>query len=91
MAVTAALFVAQRDGGRTCAWCGEAGMGLTVLFGIYETGNFDGSALEDGQKPFPIQRVGRALAMLPDGIGGGADLVFGLAPHSLRAVRPHRC
>ena len=67
---------------------GEAGIGLTVLFGIYETANFDGSALENGQTRFS-NSASEALAMLQSAsVNAGPDLRFGLAPHSLRAVRP---
>ena len=30
----------------------QAGIGLTVLFGIYQTGNFDGTLLQGGQRRF---------------------------------------
>jgi len=64
-----------------------AGIGLTMLFGVYETGGF-GRALEPGQQRF-ANTAAQALAMLADVQALAApNLRFGLAPHSLRAVPP---
>jgi formimidoylglutamate deiminase len=65
-----------------------AGMPLTMLVGIYETGGFDGEALAGGQKRFDTSadlalRLAGDLAPRAHG-----DLAIGLAPHSLRAVPP---
>ena len=66
----------------------QAGIGLTMLFGIYETGNFGGVPLEGGQRRFRTS-PDAALAMLADArVHEGPDLRFGLSPHSLRAVPP---
>ncbi len=66
----------------------QAGIGLTLLFGIYETADFEGGALRGGQRRF---RTGpdAALAMLAGAHGRQTPaLRYGLAPHSLRAVPP---
>jgi formimidoylglutamate deiminase len=66
----------------------QAGIGLSLLFGIYETGNFDGTTLHGGQRRFRTSPEA-ALRMLADArVGEGPDLRFGLSPHSLRAVPP---
>jgi len=66
----------------------QAGIGLTMLFGIYQTGNFGGAPLEGGQIRFRTS-PDEALAMLDQcQHQAGPDLRFGLAPHSLRAVPP---
>jgi formimidoylglutamate deiminase len=65
-----------------------AGIGLTLLFGIYETANFGGVALEQGQRRFDTSPEA-ALSMLAQSLPQqGPNLRFGLAPHSLRAVPP---
>ncbi|WP_135449028.1 formimidoylglutamate deiminase [Tabrizicola caldifontis] len=67
----------------------ETGLGLTHLPVIYEQGGVDGRALTGGQLRFGsspevfaalLEGAGRALSDLP-------DVVLGVAPHSLRAVR----
>jgi formimidoylglutamate deiminase len=66
----------------------EAGIGLTMLFGIYESAGFGNRPLEPGQRRF-ANTAAQALAMLADAKSRAtADLSFGLAPHSLRAVPP---
>ncbi len=66
----------------------QAGIGLTMLFGIYETGNFDGTPLKGGQRRFDTS-PDAALKMVADAQAlQGDDLRFGLSPHSLRAVPP---
>jgi formimidoylglutamate deiminase len=62
-----------------------AGIGLTLLVGVYETAGFDGAALGDGQKRF-ANKVSDALAM-SDALRKSGHRV-GLALHSLRAVPP---
>jgi formimidoylglutamate deiminase len=66
----------------------QAGIGLTLLVGVYETGNFGGVPLQGGQKRFDTSPEA-ALRMVADlwGQQGGA-LRLGLSPHSLRAVPP---
>ncbi len=64
----------------------QAGIGLTLLFGIYQTGDFGGAPLQGGQVRFRTS-PDAALAMLQHARAGeGEALRFGLAPHSLRAV-----
>jgi formimidoylglutamate deiminase len=66
----------------------QAGIGLTMLFGIYQTGNFDGTPLKGGQRRFDTS-PDAALKMVADAQGTqGDNLRFGLSPHSLRAVPP---
>jgi formimidoylglutamate deiminase len=66
----------------------QAGIGLTLLFGIYETGNFGGAPLQGGQIRFDTS-ADAALRMLADArVQEGGSLRFGLSPHSLRAVPP---
>jgi formimidoylglutamate deiminase len=70
------------------AGAAQAGMPLTMLVGIYETGGFDGEALAGGQRRFDT-RAEDARRMAADLQGRAeGDLVVGLAPHSLRAVPP---
>jgi formimidoylglutamate deiminase len=67
------------------AGAARAGIGLTLLIGIYETGGFDGAPLAGGQKRFENMTenaVFMAEALRADGIS------VGLALHSLRAVPP---
>ncbi len=66
----------------------QAGIGLTMLFGIYQTGNFGGTPLAGGQRRFDTSPEA-ALRMVADAQAqAGDDLRFGLSPHSLRAVPP---
>ena len=80
----------------------QAGIGLTLLFGIYQTGSFqtgnfqtgnfqtgdfDGAPLEGGQLRFRTT-PDEALAMLQAVRAQHPGVRFGLAPHSLRAVPP---
>ena len=63
-----------------------AGIGLTLLYGIYETGGIGGIALEPGQRRF-ANTAADALAQFADAKGRvSPTLNVGLAPHSLRAV-----
>jgi len=63
----------------------QAGIGLTLLVGVYETGNFGGAPLVGGQRRFDTSPEA-ALRILGDLAGAGVRL--GLSPHSLRAVPP---
>jgi formimidoylglutamate deiminase len=66
----------------------QAGIGLTMLFGLYETAGFGNRPLEPGQRRF-ANTAPQALKMLSDAKGKATgDLSFGIAPHSLRAVPP---
>jgi formimidoylglutamate deiminase len=66
----------------------QAGIGLTLLFGIYETSDFGGAPLTGGQRRFRTSPE-EALGMLEGSRReAGPDLAFGLSPHSLRAVPP---
>ncbi len=70
------------------AGAAEAGIGLTVLFGVYETAGFDGAPLSDGQVRFG-NSAEAALGMLARAQAQRSNmLAFGLSPHSLRAVPP---
>ncbi len=64
----------------------QAGIGMTLLFGIYEAGGFAGLPLEAGQLRFRNSPE-QALRML-SAMREAPDLRLGLAPHSLRAVGP---
>jgi formimidoylglutamate deiminase len=66
----------------------QAGIGLTMLYGIYETANFGGVPLLPEQRRFRTS-PDEALSMMETSLPRQADdLRFGLAPHSLRAVPP---
>ena len=66
----------------------QAGIGLTLLFGIYETGNFLGAPLRGGQQRFRTTPE-EALHLLAGAHPRRTPMLrFGLAPHSLRAVPP---
>ena len=65
-----------------------AGMPLTMLVGIYETGGFDGEALAGGQKRFDTHAADALRMAARLQARAHADFVVGLAPHSLRAVPP---
>ena len=66
----------------------QAGIGLTLLFGIYEAGGFRGEPLHGGQLRFHSTPED-ALRLLADAHPRQTPtLRFGLAPHSLRAVPP---
>ncbi len=69
----------------------QVGLGLTLLPVFYERGGCDGRALTGGQKRFGNDLDGFAALWQAarDGLGGHADTVIGVAPHSLRAVSPH--
>ena len=76
---------------RIAAAAAETGLGLTHLPVLYERGGCDGRALTAGQLRFGTdpdqflalwQAARVSLNSLP------ADTVLGVAPHSLRAVRP---
>lgn len=65
----------------------QAGIGLTLLFGIYQTGDFGGLPLAGGQMRFRTA-PDDALRMLQAARPLFPEVRFGLAPHSLRAVPP---
>jgi formimidoylglutamate deiminase len=68
----------------------EAGIGLTLLPALYQAGGFGGKPAGTGQRRF-INSVDEILAMIEELRGrhrGNANLRFGLALHSLRAVPP---
>ena len=73
--------------GRIVAAAGETGIGLTLLPVLYQQGGCDGRALIAGQLRFGNDM--ERYAKLWHGAVGhatGADMVVGVAPHSLRAV-----
>jgi formimidoylglutamate deiminase len=66
----------------------QAGIGLSLLFGVYVTGDFGGAPLQGGQVRFRTSPEA-ARSMLADARAQeGPALRFGLSPHSLRAVPP---
>ncbi len=73
--------------GRICAAAGDSGIGLTLLPVLYEQGGCDGRPLTSGQSRFgnDMARFSR-LWQGALGHATGADMVVGVAPHSLRAV-----
>lgn len=73
--------------GRIVAAAGETGIGLTLLPVFYEQGGCDGRALTAGQlrfgnDPDRFAKVWQGAVAYAT----GADMVVGVAPHSLRAV-----
>ncbi len=75
---------------RIIAGAQAAGIYLTHLPVMYETGNFGGSAPNEGQKRF-LHRVDSYLGLLETlqkRYSASPDMTFGIAPHSLRAVTP---
>ena len=76
-------------GRRIVAAAEQTGLGLTLLPVLYQRGGCDGRPLTGGQLRFgnDIDRFARlweAAARAVD--GAAADMVLGVAPHSLRAV-----
>ncbi|WP_295317418.1 formimidoylglutamate deiminase [Roseobacter sp.] len=76
---------------RIVAAAEESGIGLCLLPVLYTTGGCDGRPLDGGQRRFGnefdaftrlCEDARRAIGHLPQ------DATFGVAPHSLRAVRP---
>jgi formimidoylglutamate deiminase len=67
------------------AGAAQAGMGLTLLVGVYEKAGFDGAPLAGGQQRFALG-VDEAMIMADRLARDG--VVAGLALHSLRAVPP---
>jgi formimidoylglutamate deiminase len=65
----------------------EAGIGITLLPVLYQTGGFDGVPPAEGQKRF-INRVDEFLAMVGELRRRHPGRVIGVAPHSIRAVSP---
>ena len=73
--------------GRIVAAAAKSGIGLTLLPVLYEQGGCDGRALTAGQLRFGNDQD--RFARLWQGAAShakGADMVVGVAPHSLRAV-----
>ena len=64
----------------------RAGMPLTMLVGVYETGGFDGQPLAGGQLRFDT--CANDALRIAGTLKPQADFIIGLAPHSLRAVPP---
>jgi formimidoylglutamate deiminase len=76
---------------RIVAAAAATGIGLTLLPVLYEQGGCDGRPLAPGQVRFGC--TPDAFAVLVEAAArhlpaAGADAVLGIAPHSLRAVRP---
>ena len=73
--------------GRIVAAAGDTGIGLSLLPVLYQQGGCDGRALTAGQLRFGCDMD--RYAKLWQGAAAhanGADMVVGVAPHSLRAV-----
>ncbi len=66
----------------------QAGIGLTLLFGIYEAGGFNGEPLHGGQQRFRTTPDDALTLLAAAHPRQTPNLRFGLAPHSLRAVPP---
>jgi formimidoylglutamate deiminase len=64
----------------------RAGMGLTLLVGVYETAGFDAAPLGKGQLRFRNNAVGALNMAAALRARGGDGFAVGLALHSLRAV-----
>ncbi len=73
--------------GRIVAAAGQSGIGLTLLPVLYQQGGCDGRALTAGQLRFGND-MDRFAKLWQGAVGHatGADMVVGVAPHSLRAV-----
>lgn len=65
----------------------EAGIGLTLLPVLYQTGGFADASPSEGQRRF-INRVDEFLAMVGELRRRHPEIVIGVAPHSIRAVSP---
>jgi formimidoylglutamate deiminase len=65
----------------------DAGIGMTLLPVLYQTGGFGGVPAAEGQKRF-INRVDEFLAMVGELRRRHIGKVIGIAPHSIRAVSP---
>jgi formimidoylglutamate deiminase len=77
-------------GGAVIEAAAEAGIGITLLPVLYQTGAFGGAPAGAGQRRF-INGTDDILSMievLRRRHAGSPDLRIGLAPHSLRAVPP---
>jgi formimidoylglutamate deiminase len=64
-----------------------AGIGITLLPVLYQTGGFGGVAAAPGQRRF-LNRVDEFLAMVGELRRRHPYRVIGVAPHSIRAVSP---
>ncbi|MBC7676762.1 MAG: formimidoylglutamate deiminase [Rhodoferax sp.] len=73
--------------GRIVAAARDTGIGLTLLPVLYQQGGCDGRALTSGQLRFgnDMERFAK-LWQVAVAHATGADMVVGVAPHSLRAV-----
>ena len=75
---------------RIVAGAKAAGIHLTHLPVMYETGNFGGAPATEGQKRFLHSADGylKLIEALVKKYGKDDDVTLGIAPHSLRAVTP---
>ena len=69
---------------------GAAGIRLTLLPVLYQTGNFGGVAPSEGQRRFLLKTDGfnALVESLHKSLRGSRVIRIGIAPHSLRAVPP---
>ncbi len=75
---------------RVIAGAQAAGIHITHLPVMYETGNFGGAAAGEKQKRFihDADRYAKLVDALMQKYGKSEDVKIGIAPHSLRAVPP---
>ncbi len=75
---------------RVVAAARETGIGITHLPVLYLAGGFGGKPATEGQRRFlnPEDRFLKLVETLRARHQGDADIAFGIAPHSLRAVPP---
>lgn len=75
---------------RVVAAARETGIGITHLPVMYLAGGFGGKPATEGQRRFlnPEDRFLKLVETLRSRHQGDADIAFGIAPHSLRAVPP---
>jgi formimidoylglutamate deiminase len=69
---------------------GEAGIGLTLLPVLYQNNGFGGTPPAPGQRRFvmPTDAFVALFETLRGRFAGRADVVLGVAPHSIRALTP---
>ncbi len=75
---------------RIVAGASDAGIHLTHLPVMYETGNFGGEPANEGQRRFLHTKDSylKLLEALKKNYEHSPDITLGVAPHSLRAVNP---
>ena len=76
--------------GRVAAAAHISGIGLTLLPVFYAHAGFGGRAPDEGQRRFlnSVDRFAQLIEASRRAVAGCDSAVVGLAPHSLRAIRP---